>query len=467
MSTEQPSRRGRRDTRRRRGYLSAFAIVLGLLVIVGVGAGAAVALQGPRVTAEQFDPQAAVSASGSRLILTMSQPLAPIEPEQVTVSPAAETTVVTSGRSIGLQFALPLRDDTTYTVTISDVTGSGGGPAATITRTFRTPPLSVFVLSRGDGEDTVFRTGLTGTEAVPVFTHPHIEDFRATASALVISTRDDDRPQLIVTDLEGQAERTLRLPGDGDGTVAELQSADRGDLIGYTYTDADMTAEDAQASVLYTASVKPADADAEPTPVQVADQPVSAAAWRFVPDTDSILVLSFEGRLLLAAADGGDPVDLGDASGIQGIARGSAIAVIQRPDGLYTIDLADGTTEPLTQATGVEGYLGRVVPLPDGATLQQFTATGRSDVYLVAPDGSAEQVFGVGGTDALLQTCVSPSGRYGAFLVQPDAASNPYRTGYDLPLPEIVDTHIVDLDDGSEVSVLAASGISWCQVPVS
>jgi len=34
-------------------------------------------------------------------------------------------------------------------------------------------------------------------------------------------------------------------------------------------------------------------------------------------------------------------------------------------------------------------------------------------------------------------------------------------------VPASVDTHVVDLDDGSTVSVLAAFAISWCQGPVS
>ncbi|WP_460776527.1 hypothetical protein [Microbacterium sp. GXF7504] len=463
------SRRSRRDRSRRRRYLGAFAAVLGALALVGAGAGAVLTVQGPRVTAEQFDPDAAVAASGARMIFTTSQALDEVTPEQVRVTPAVPVTVATSGRSVGVRFGAPLYDDTEYTVTISGLTGVGGGATSEITRTFRTPTLDVFAMRRGDDADTVYRSPLDGEDAVALFSHPHIEDFRATASALVASVRDeDDLPQLIVTDLAGEHARTLPLPGDGTGTVAELQSADRGDVIGYTYTDADMTAPDARASVLYTASLKPGEADAEPVPVTVAGEPVSAVGWRFVPDTDRILVLSFDGRLLLAAPGDEETVDLGDASGILGVARGATSAVIQRADGLYVIDLADGSSEPLPPATGVEGYLGRVVPLPGGdETLQQYTTAGASSVYRVSADGAAEPVFAVDGTDALLQTCVSPSGRYAAFLVQPDAASNPYRTGYDLPLPERVDTHVIDLDEGSEVSVLGAFGISWCQAPVS
>ena len=55
-------------------------------------------------------------------------------------------------------------------------------------------------------------------------------------------------------------------------------------------------------------------------------------------------------------------------------------------------------------------------------------------------------------TDAVLQTCVSPSGRYVVVLVAPDAVSNPYDT-YQLPLPERLETQVIELDDGSEVVV--------------
>lgn len=471
MSTETPGNRRSRSRRRRvRAFLVAFASVLGLLVVVGVVAGSAGALQGPRVTDAQFDPDAAVSASGSRLILTTNQSLQTVDASQVTISPLVDFTVATSGRQLGIRFSLPLYDDTTYTVTVTGVTGTGGGPTSTITETITTPALDVYVLERTDEGDTVYRTGLDGTAAVAVFTASHIEDFRATTSYLVMSVRtDDDKPELVVTDSDGQGARDLVLPGDGTGTVQELQSADRGDVIGYTYTDADPSAAGAYTSALFTASLKPADADTPPTAIQAGGAAVNASDWRFVPDADDILVLSFDGRLLLTPPDGSDVVDLGAAAAIEGIARGSTTAVVMRTDGLFTVDLSDGTTTPLVDAAGIDGNIGQLVPLPGDATLRQFTSAngqGGTTVYRVASDGTAQAVFSTSDSDALLQTCVSPSGRYAAFLMQPDAAANPYVTGYDLPVPTTVVTHVVDLDDGSDVSDIGAFAISWCQVPL-
>ena len=78
--------------------------------------------------------------------------------------------------------------------------------------------------------------------------------------------------------------------------------------------------------------------------------------------------------------------------------------------------------------------------------------------------GAARPVFAIEPTDVLLQSCVSPSGRYAAFLIAPDAVSNPY-DGYQLPLPERVQTHVVSLADGDEVVALSGFDISWCQTP--
>ena len=119
MSTE--SRRARRQRRRSRAFLGAFAIVVAVLAVVGFAGAAVTTVQGPRATRVSVDPDAATRNAGARLIFTTTQSLAEVTPDQVTVSPAAAFTVDTSGRSVGVRFALPLWDDTEYTVTIRDV----------------------------------------------------------------------------------------------------------------------------------------------------------------------------------------------------------------------------------------------------------------------------------------------------------------------------------------------------------
>lgn len=467
MSTD-GSRRARARRRRSRAFVTSFAIVIGILAVLGLAAAAISVAQGPRVTGVQVDPDAAVAASGSRMIITTTQSLQEITPEQVTVTPAADFTVDTSGRSIGIRFALPLWDETDYAVTVTDVTGIGGGPAATIEESFTTPGLTVFVLTRSAAGDTIFRTDLVGDAAEPVYTHEHIEDFRATSSHLVVSTVDDDGlSHLIVTDLDGTGERDLPLPGDG--VVSNLQSADRGNLVGYTFTDASISADSGRESELFTASLNAAEASEAPTAIERPGGDSRVGDWRFVPGTDSILMITFDGALTLASSAGGEPVALGNALTIEGIARGSTVAVVQRTDAPVAIDLATAEETPLSATDPALGQLNAITPLADGSTLRVlaqldgFTVSSTS-VDVVDAEGVARSVFAVEPTDTLMETCVSPSGRYAAFLVAPDVVDNPY-DGYLLPLPERVQTHVVALEDGTEVVTLSGFDISWCQTP--
>jgi len=475
MSTEslrrgdEGTRRGRTHRRRGRAFVGAFAVVVGVLAVLGLGGAALTSVQGPRVTSVQFDPDAAVTASGSRVIFTTSQSLDEVDPSQVTVTPAAEFTVDTSGRSVGLRFALPLWDDTEYTVRIEGVTGLGGGPPVTIERTLATPPLQVYILQRQEGGDTVYRTDLAGDAAVPVFTHPHIEDFRATAGHLVMSTLDDDGlSHLIVTDLEGEGERELPLPGEG--TVTDLQSADRGNLIGYLFTDADISADSGREAALFTASLSASRRDEPPTAIEREGGDSRVVDWRFVPGTDSMLLLTFDGSLTLVTR-GGAPVALGNAISIDGIARGSATAIIERGTGLVALDLATAEEAELAPTDPSLGQAWSVIGLPDGSgdtvrVLSKLDDAGitveSTSVAVVDPDGEARPVFDVPADASLLQACVSPSGRYAALLIAPESVDNPY-DGYQLPLPERLQTHVVSLEDGAEVVALRGFDISWCQ----
>ena len=478
MSTDPPNESRRTLSRRRRGRLFAvtFAVVALALALAGLAGAAASVAQGPRVTDVQVDPDAAVAASGSRLIITTSQALAEVDPSQVTVSPETPIAIDTSGRSVGIRFALPLWEDTEYTVRVENVRGVGGGPASTITETFRTPAAQVHLLQRSaDGDDTIFRTDLAGENAVPVFTHPHIEDFRATASHLVVSVRtEDDTAGLIMTDLDGANPRELPLPGDG--WISQLQSADRGELVGYTFSAADLDDSGGRESVLFTASLKDAAADDPPTQVTVDGADPRVAEWRFVPDTDSILLLSFDGSLLLTGANssaGSGATALGSAIGIDGIARGSSEAVVDRLEQSSVIDLTDAGEKPLVDADEDLGTLRDVTPLPDGTTMrtsapldEEGLPTEGTLVSLVGVEGAVQRMFEAPAADAVLQTCVSPSTRYLAVLVAPDVVSNPYDT-YQLPLPERLETRVIDIAEGSEIVALAGSSISWCQVPPS
>lgn len=192
--------------------------------------------------------------------------------------------------------------------------------------------------------------------------------------------------------------------------------------------------------------------------------------WRFVPGTDSLLMLTFDGALTLVTP-GGAPVSFGNAIAIDGIARGSATAIVERVDGLVAIDLATAEERDLPPTDPALGQAWSVIGLPDGSggtvrVLSKLDDAGitveSTSVAVVNADGEARTVFDVAADATLMQACVSPSGRYAAFLVAPEIVDNPY-DGYQLPLPERLQTHVVSLADGKEVVALRGFDVSWCQ----
>lgn len=479
MSTERTNPDTRRAARRRRGrrrFVWSFAAVLAVLVVVVTAGSVASLVLGPRLTDVEADPEAAISTSGSRVILTANQALEEVSADQVEVSPAAPFTVDAAGRSVGVRFTAPLDDDTEYRIRVPDVRGVGGGATATLETTVRTPAASVLTLERSEGEDVISRTSLSGGDSEEVFSAPEIDDFRAASGAIVVSVRQDDgSASLLRVDASGGDPVPFALPGDG--TIRGLQLSESGGRIGYTYTDLTTDGETPEReSQLFTASLH--DPKADPEPIEVAGEAPSVDSWQFIPDSRAVLFIDFSGELVLVEPGSeAEPGILGSALSIDAIARGTYTAVVERlDDGLVWIDLATGEEEPIVAADPEPGDLGVVRPLPTSGsedakgvdTVRQYAILGddgvptAQEVTFVAADGKAREILTVDAPEALLQTCLSPSARYVAATVAADLSDNPYDT-MELPMPRDVETRIVEVDTGDEVAVLPGFDASWCQ----
>lgn len=450
---------------RDRRFILALAAVLGILVLVGAGLGVVSLTQGPRITETQVDPAQAIEASGSRMILTANQSLTAIDESQVTVEPAVPFTLDAAGRGIGIRFTVPLDDDTKYTVSIADVQGAGGGPTATLTQSFTTPASNIFLLRRdAEGEDSIFRTDLTGEKAVAVFSADKINDFRATSTQLVVSIEEDDGSRLLVMNRDGSEQRELTLPGEG--YVGAIQVSERGGYVGYRYSDKELSDTEGRASVLVTQSLS---GDDEPVVTEVGGEEANIFVWQFVPDSAAVLFIDFDGALSLVdrSTDAGVQ-SLGLATTIQGISRGTYTAIVERLDGsVVELNLADGSEQPLAASTPDYGTATTITPFP-GGTLRHVVARDETGVpsgqaiIKVNDEGAATPLVEVGSTDSILQACASPSGQYAAVVIAPDLTDNPYDQML-LPLPENMETHLIDLRSGDELVALTGFDVSWCQ----
>jgi len=439
--------------------------VVGILVVVAAGFGVVSLLQGPRISQVQVDPAEAIQASGSRVILTANQSLESIDESQVTVEPAVPFTIDAQGRNIGIRFTVPLDDSTEYTVKVSDVTGSGGGPASDLRTSFTTPASEIFLLKRSDKDDSIFRTDLTGERAVPVFTHERINDYRATSTALVVAVEDDGGSRILVTDHDGQNVRELELPGDG--FVSSVQVSERGGLVGYTYSDREITADSGRASVLVTQALSGED---EPRIVEVGGEEASIAEWQFVPDSAAVLFIDFAGTLSLDDRSGdAGAQNMGLAMTLLGVSRGTYTAIVERIDqSIVELNLADGSETPLAASDPDYGSATTITPFP-GGTLRHVVArdanglpTGQA-IIRVDDDGKAEPLIEVESGNAILQACASPSGQYAAVTIAPNLTDNPYDDML-VPLPTTLETHLFDLRSGNELVALTGFDVSWCQM---
>lgn len=447
-----------------RRFTGTLLVVVAVLVVVVAGFAVVSLLQGPRLSGVQVDAAEAIQVSGSRIILTANQSLAEIDESQVTVSPEVPFTIDAAGRSIGIRFTVPLDDDTEYTVTVADAAAVGGGPSSDLTTAFTTPAAEIFLLNRTDADDTIFRADLAG-DGVPVFTHPRINDFRITATNLVVAVEDDDGSHILILDRAGNSVRELALPGDG--YVSSVQVSDRGGLVGYTYSDRELTDDTGRASVLVTQSIAEG---GEPQIVEVGGVEASIVEWQFVPDTAAVLFIDFAGTLSLddRAGDAGAQT-MGTAMSLLGISRGTYTAIIDQIDGaVVEMNLADGSETPLAASDLDYGKATTITPFP-GGTLRHVVARDESGlptgqaILQVDADGAASPVIEIAAGSAILQTCASPSGQYAAVTVAPDLVSNPYDDML-VPLPKTLETHLYDLRTGDEMVVLTGFDVSWCQM---
>ncbi|WP_144793646.1 Ig-like domain-containing protein [Microbacterium paludicola] len=448
------------DTRR---FLWTILAVVGILAVVVAGLSIVSLLQGPRIDQVQADPAEAIQVSGSRVILTANQSLDDVDASQVTVEPAVPFTVDAAGRSIGIRFTVPLDDATEYTVKVADVTGAGGGPSSDLTTRFTTPSSQIFLLNRSEEDDTIFRTDLSGERAVPIFTHPRINDYRATSTSLVVAVENTDGSRILVMDLDGK--NTTELPLPGDGYVSSVQVSERGGLVGYTYSDKEITADSGRASVLVT---QPLSGEGEPEIIEVGGEQASIAEWQFVPDSAAVLFIDFSGALSLddRAGDAGSQ-NLGLAMRLLGVSRGTYTAIVERGDqSIVELDLADGSETPLAASDPDYGAATSISPYP-GGTLRHIVArddaglpTGQA-IIRVDDDGAATPLLEVESGNAILQACASPSGQYAAVTVAPKLTENPYDDML-VPLPTTLETHLFDLRNGDELVALTGFDVSWC-----
>lgn len=427
MSTERPPAERRRFRRLSAALLAVLALVAASLAAVNL-------MQPPRLTAAEGSLFTLTEYAGTRVVLHLTQPVAPVTAEQLTITPAVPVEVESQGAEVTIRFLEPLDYATRYEIELS-VTGAFTGVTGAVEHRIDTADAEVFTLLRSEAGDRIEAQGLsTGSNHRTVFEAGRIQEFARLSDRLfVVTLPEADRPEL----------RAVVL-ADGRSTVfgpttltsiSQLRVEPRTSFVGYLATGEVVPGQPLDRALLLS------DGSASPGPPAVALGPdgeaLSVAEWRFVPGSTAIAALTLDGRLLLLdPAFDREPVVLGGFDGMRGFLPNTRELVLLRGGEEVVLDLSgtgaasDAAGAPVAEplalpaapahddevARTASGIANRIV-LGRGTAVDRVVADdGVAQVRLVGPDvddaGAAQALFApASATSRIGAMCLSTNGR--------------------------------------------------------
>jgi len=415
-----------RFTRASVATIAILAVLCGAFVVLNF-------VHGPKLESAQVDLARVVAAPAQQLRLFANQPLAEVEPAQVTIEPAAAFTVSVSAEVVAVQFTGPLEYNTDYRVTIDGVTNTFDDQASTLDYGFRTGAPRLYYLDRG-ATDQVVSTSLAGTGRTVVFESPGIQDFVRVGELLVVvltgeNDAGDPVSSLRLVSLTDGGVETLYLPGDA--TVDELHATDAASILGFTLTTAGDPLDGEYDHTLFTVDLA---AGRSVLPLAGLDgSPLEATRWLFVPGTTTVVAQTPDDSVVMLDASVADAAvtPLGQFETLAGVSPDGSVLTVTDRYGPIALDLATtGQTRlPPSHFEGAAPYGGDALALPDGSRLQHIAVfddeTGRFAAYLVLDDGESSRVLyrTVDDEGEIGHFSLSPNGQFVAIEVVPDVSA--------------------------------------------
>lgn len=478
MTTDRPGTR-REATADSPGFGRLLAIVLVALVVIAGGAAVVGLTQGPKLVRTVVDPVGLVESWGQRVVLAVNQPIAELTADAISVEPAADFDLTTSGGSITLVFPQPLAYATDYRITVDGVTAPGGGPAATITTEFSTPSVEGYSLVRSPVEtggsaatkqdDRIVRLALSGGEASTAYQAEKIQEFATIGDTLVVVDQDaSGLSRIVVVDTSDGSTETVKLPMGG--MVTSLQTAPAQSRVGFLFTEQSFGRDGGDNLTLYSFELRDGEVAAAPARVGGIDGGlVQAAEWSFVPRTASMLVRTVDNSLeLLDPSSATPPVLLGRAALISSFIPGTTKVVIEQIDGVVVLDLATGQSEPFVLPSVAPSEIpGQLVALSDTLSARIYAdydrAAGTTEQRVLAiKDGATAELYRPDAGAVIWSLCASPNAEYVAVVVVPDFAEAGFDGYANAPMPNGPRIDVVDARTGTVVGSQAGFDLSWC-----
>lgn len=446
---------------RRTFTILVVALTVACAALVGVGF-----LQGPKLADAQADPAALISRSDQQVRLFVNQPVETIEPSQLTITPAVPVTVTTAADVIAVQFGALLNYDTEYTVRIDDVRGVGLPASSTIEYRFSTAAPQVYLLDRGEPDDRIIRTGLSGSDREVVYATVGIQQFAVTGQVLVVSTTTGEgESALRLVSLADGAVEEIPLPAPG--TIRDLDVTTVGSVVGITFVPTERADDPLGGRQLLLLDLEAGRTFTSVTGID--GGPLQPTDWLFVPGRAALVAQTIEQTLLLVdAAPDSIPTPLGRVAEIVRFSRDGSTLAARDALGGVLIDVSDGAQTRLDPSL-IEGglpFLGLVEPLPDGSVLEKAaleSTDGRFIVVVALDDGETGRILYTTPdlAGSIEDFTVSPNGQFAAIEVVPviaDSVSDAYPVN---PRATSITTVIMNIATGEIVRSIEGFGLRW------
>ena len=446
-----------------RPFRRSFTAVVVVLALLCGGFAVLGYVQGPKLSSAQVDTDQVTTRSGQQLRLFANQPLAAVKPADVTVTPAADFSVTTSGAVVAVEFEQPLHYDAHYVVEVAGVTSRFDDQASTLSYDFTTGSPPLYYLDRGDTTDEIVRTAVKGTERTVVYSAPRIQEFALLGTTAAVSAdAGDGTSTLSLVSFDDGGVEPINLPAPG--RIENLHSADDGVTIGFAFSTADGAYDDTLMTLDF-------EAGRDIVPVKALDgTPLAVTNWFFIPGGVTLAAQNrADESVLLVDTSTGAVTPLGIFTSLESLSTDATRLGVTNPFGpvaLSIADLADTEFAP-SPIDGVTPFAGEFQLMRGTALVQHVVLVDYSssafENLLVADDGTtSRQIFRTkDDAGSIGDFSVSPNDQYVAVEVVPNVATS-VSDGYPVnDRSTSVTTIVIDIATGAQVKSVAGLALQW------
>ncbi|MBF1032856.1 MAG: hypothetical protein HXL00_03880 [Candidatus Nanosynbacter sp.] len=427
---------------------------IGLLIILSTLIALSY-LQGPRVrhTVLADDPNTGYQT----LQLEFNQPVKPIEPHAIQITPQADFTATTNNATVTIQFRQRLLSNSQYRVAIAQIAGASTQQTTTASHHFDTPPAQLYYLKHhslaetktefyvAQATDAIVQMNLATKHEKILYQATRIIDYAVVGSRIVVHTINDAKTsELHQVDIETGIVSPLPLPDKG--IVSRLRAIDNG-TVGYLF------AKVGSKEKITNLIVHDIVAQRHHTIRGLNAQPLPVYDWRPVSRGAAVVVRTRGDDVLLVDPTGkhamqplGQAATLGDVS-----YDGKNIIMMKVGEGYFALNLENSKKSPITHQQGNDvislaaflhtrsGYSMEITSVNQQHILQRqtiLTYPAKQVIHRTTPPAYTTNIT------------VSPNDQYTAIEQKSTADSS-------------TKTHIIDNKTGHMVHTLDGKAVVW------